>query len=78
MCLGMGFAALEVRLVLAMIVQRFRLSLLPSADVSFKVQGITLGPKFGLSMRVTRQDRAFTPPSNVKGSINQLVTLKNV
>lgn len=76
MCLGMGFAALEMRLVLAMIVQRFRLSLLPSADVSYKVQGITLGPKFGLPMRITTQDRTFASPTPVKGNINELIQLR--
>ena len=75
MCLGSGFAALEVRLVLAMIVQRFRLSLLPGMNVSYKVQGITMGPKFGLPMHVSGHDRAFAPPTTVKGNIHQLIDL---
>ena len=57
MCLGAGFASLEVRLVLAMIVQRFRLTLEKDAHIAYKTQGITMGPKFGLPMYIAKQDR---------------------
>lgn len=75
MCLGAGFAALETRLVLAMIVQRFRFAVVPDSRIDHKVQGIVLGPKHPLPMHIVPQDRQFSPPAPVQGTIHELVKL---
>jgi cytochrome P450 len=74
MCLGFGFAAASLRILLALILQRFQLTLEPNADISFQVRGIILGTKHGLPMRVEskRQRRTLSP---MRGDIGELVDL---
>lgn len=77
-CIGGTFAALELRVVLSMLVQRYRFTLTPGAIVSPQVRSILMGPKHGLSMRITRenrQDRRFGSPGRVQGTIHELVDL---
>jgi cytochrome P450 len=79
MCLGATFAAQEVRLVLALLLQRFRLSLAPGARVATQVRGITLGPKHGLSMHVgTRTTPLPPPPASVRGDVVPRLVTVNV
>ena len=54
-CLGAPFAMLELQTVLAMVVQRFRLDLIPHQRVEMTVR-TTLQPKYGLRMRPVPQD----------------------
>lgn len=75
MCLGAGFASLEIRLVLAMIVQRYRLETLPNTKVDHKVNGITMGPKDVIPMRIMPQDGNFSAPHPVSGTIHELANL---
>jgi cytochrome P450 len=75
MCIGAGFAGMVLRVVLPMLVQRFRLSVAANANVSRQVRGITLGPKYGMSMSLAKQDRAFAVPVRVRGDIHELVQL---
>jgi cytochrome P450 len=77
MCLGATFASQEVRLVLATLLQRFRLSLAPEARVSCQVRGITLGPRHGMPMRVGRRDTPLPPPARVRGDISRIVRLES-
>jgi cytochrome P450 len=72
-CLGAEFAMLEMKIVLAMVLQRFRLEIPPNTRVDRAVV-FTLLPKYGLPMRVLPQDRLFhsTP---VRGNIHELVDL---
>jgi len=53
-CIGAGFAMQEALIALAMIVQRFRLHLLPGAHVE-PVARVTLRPARGLPMRLERR-----------------------
>jgi cytochrome P450 len=53
-CIGAGFAMQEALIALAMIVQRFRLRMLPGAYVQ-PVARITLRPARGLPMRIERR-----------------------
>jgi cytochrome P450 len=53
-CIGMGFASMEAQMLLARIVQRFRLELLPGHRVEPEPV-VTLRPRGGLPMRVRRQ-----------------------
>ena len=73
MCIGASFAMMEIKLVLAMLLQRYRLSLLPGTTVDWQVK-ITLAPKGALPMQVTAQDRQFSK-TPVRGTIHEMVDL---
>ncbi|ATB33821.1 cytochrome P450 [Melittangium boletus] len=51
LCIGMGFALMEARLVLATLAQRFRFERAPEDDVEL-LPSITLRPKHGVKVRV--------------------------
>jgi len=73
MCLGAAFAMLEIKLVLPIILQRYRLTLPPKTRVDRS--GLVLSaPKGGLPMRIAAQDRQFTK-SEVRGNIRSWVDL---
>lgn len=57
MCIGMGFARLELRLLLATLAGRIRLRARPGQTVGLKM-GVTLAPKGGLPLRVERRATA--------------------
>jgi cytochrome P450 len=75
MCLGAGFAQMALRLILPMLLQRFRLTLAPGAQVSGKLRGITFGPKGELPMLIAKQDRHFGERGAVRGDVHRLVEL---
>jgi cytochrome P450 len=58
MCIGSLFAQMEVKIILTMILQRFRLELAPGARVDRMVTA-TMGPRQGVPMVVSPQDRRF-------------------
>jgi cytochrome P450 len=73
MCIGAGLAMLEARIVLAVLVQRYRLELLPSTRID-RFVNITLSPKRGLPMVVREQDRDFArSKAEVRGDIREMV-----
>jgi cytochrome P450 len=53
-CIGMGFAIMEAQMLLARIVQRYRLELIPGHPVEPEPV-VTLRPRHGIRMRVRRQ-----------------------
>lgn len=68
-CLGAPFAMMELKTVLAMLVQRFRLDLIPNQRVEATVR-TTLQPKYGLLMRPELQDgHAERSPARVLGNV---------
>ncbi|HEY7417478.1 MAG TPA: cytochrome P450, partial [Ktedonobacteraceae bacterium] len=69
--LGAEFATYEVKVVLAMLLQRYRLSLVPHAKVGTNV---SMRPSPGMPMHVFPQDRQFQRPP-VRGTIHRLVGL---
>jgi cytochrome P450 len=73
MCIGASFAMMEIKLVLAMVLQRYRLTVVPGTRVNYQVK-ITLSPKGGLPMIVARQDRHFRT-TEVRGTVQRLVDL---
>ncbi len=73
MCIGAGFAEQEIRLVLALIVQRHRLRMLDGARVDLRARGITMGPKQAVPMVVEAPGAAASPAASVGGSIRELV-----
>lgn len=69
MCLGSEFARMELKIVLAMILQKYRLQLQPNAKIDPLV-GITMGPQAGLPMIVHPQDCQFAANKTaVRGKI---------
>jgi len=50
-CIGNNFALMEMQLILAMALQRFRLKLVPDHPIAFKPEA-TLRPKYGIKMMV--------------------------
>lgn len=73
MCIGATFALMEIKIVLATMLQRFRLELPEGARVDPRI-AITMAPIGGLKMRVRRRDER-SRPSRVRGSIAELVQL---
>ena len=53
-CIGMGFAMMEANLILARIMQRFRVDLVPAQRIEPEPM-VTLRPKGGLRMKLRRQ-----------------------
>ncbi len=69
MCIGASFASMEMKIILAMLLQRFRFELKPGARIDRTVS-ITLSARHGLPMRVHRQDHRFFDGSrSFRGSV---------
>lgn len=77
MCLGSSFANMSLRVVLSMVLQRHRVTLLPDARVSFKARGVILGTQAGMRARIQEvgAPRARRTPSLPKGNLHQLIEL---
>jgi cytochrome P450 len=76
MCIGASFAMMEVRIVLAMLLQAFRFELAPGARVD-RFMSITMSPTPGLPMRIHRQDRRFglQRPGGFRGNVARMLAL---
>ena len=75
-CIGWGFALMEIKVVLAMLLQKFRFQCLPQQKITSKAL-IVLAPKGGLPMLVSQQDRDFRQGvGGVRGNIRELVELE--
>jgi cytochrome P450 len=78
MCLGSGMALLEIRIVLAMILQRYRLQLVPRAKIDSQI-GIALVPKPGMPMFIWPQDHQFPRQGEeVRGQVHKMVDLTHI
>lgn len=73
MCLGSSFALLEMKLVLAAFVQRYRVTVLPDARIDRKLLAFMI-PRQGMPMRLAPQDRRFERVA-VRGNIHEMVNL---
>ena len=73
MCIGANFAWMEMKITLATVLQRYRLSLVPNARIDRK-ELVTLTPKHGMPMRIHKQDRCFAR-TTVRGNIHEMVNL---
>ncbi len=69
-CLGAEFALQEMKVVLAMLLQRSRLAVVPNARIEPK--GSNLDPAHGMPMRILQEDQQFERVP-VRGSIHRLV-----
>ncbi|MCC7446189.1 MAG: cytochrome P450 [Anaerolineae bacterium] len=75
MCIGAPFAMLEIKIVLAMIVQRYRLEYTADAPLNRRVR-ITMSPARSLDMLVRPQDRQFRRGvGGVRGNIREMINL---
>jgi cytochrome P450 len=75
MCIGATFAVLELKIVLAILVQRHRLELAHPARVD-RSGLIVLAPKAGLCMTAQPQDREFDRGvGGVRGNVREMVEL---
>ncbi len=63
-----------LRITLPMILQRFRLGLVPGARIDRRV-AVTLSPRYGMPMIVHKQDRQFTQGIPA-GNIHEMVDLR--
>ncbi|GHO48784.1 cytochrome P450 [Ktedonospora formicarum] len=72
-CIGAEFATYEMKIVLAMLLQRYRLSLIPNTKVS---TNIGMRPSPGIPMQIFPQDRQFRQPPTVRGTIHRLVDIQ--
>ena len=74
-CIGAGFAMMEIKIILAMLLQRYRLEFVPENPID-RAGTIVMRPKHGMSMRVHQQDRQFgAGVGKVQGNIRDMVNL---
>jgi cytochrome P450 len=74
MCIGASFATMEIKIVLATLLQRFRVATPDGARVDPRV-AITMAPRRGLRMRVRSRGEAPRTPGRVRGRVRALVDL---
>ena len=75
LCLGAAFAMMEIKIVLAMLLQSFRWEYIASQKIE-RAGVLSIKPKYGLSMMVRPQDREFNQGvGNVEGNIRETVKL---
>lgn len=74
-CIGAGFAMMEIKIVLAMLLQRYRLEFVPENPID-RAGVIIMRPKHGMSMKVHPQDHQFQAGvGTVQGNIREMVHL---
>jgi cytochrome P450 len=74
-CIGASFAFQVLKISLAMMLQRFRFSVVPGSRID-RVIRITMGPREGLPMTIHPNDRKFAA-SAVRGQIHEMVDLSS-
>ncbi len=73
MCIGAGFATLEMKIVLSILLQRFGFELPPGARVDRRTT-LVMSPRRGLPMRL-RAPGAVSRPVRVRGNVREMVDL---
>lgn len=73
MCIGAVFAMMQLKIVLAMLLQRYKLGIAPGTRVDWQL-GMTLGPKGALPMTVMAHSHRFSK-SPILGTIHEMVDL---
>lgn len=75
MCIGTSFADVELKIVLTLLLQRYRLQVVSGTKIDRQVD-VSMTPKYGMPMIVHPQDRAFhRSPGQVRGNIFEMVDL---
>lgn len=70
-CIGGAFATQVLKISLAMILQRFRFTVVPGTRIN-RVVAISMNPRHGLPMIVAKKDRNYSV-SEVRGQIREMV-----
>jgi cytochrome P450 len=73
MCIGATFALMEMKLALAMLLQRYRFALVPNSKID-RTGFILCYPKHGLPLEVAPQDHNFNK-NPVRGNVGQVVRI---
>ncbi|USK33163.1 cytochrome P450 [Bacillus sp. F19] len=71
MCIGWNFATQEMKVVLAVLLQRFRFAMIPNSKIT---PNMMMRPIHGIPMHVVPQDGQFSRVP-VRGAINQYIDL---
>ncbi|NDJ52412.1 MAG: cytochrome P450 [Chloroflexi bacterium] len=75
MCIGAKFALMELKVILAMLLQRYRFEFAGGVSID-RYAGITMTPRKGMPMIVRRQDHAFERGvGGVRGNVREMVKL---
>jgi cytochrome P450 len=75
MCIGATFAMMEIKIVLALLLQRYRLEYVRQIPVD-RAGVVVIAPKRGLPMIVNVQDRQFRRGvGGVQGNVRDMVEL---
>lgn len=75
MCIGAGFAMMEIKIILSMLLQRYRLQFVSQQSID-RSGIIVISPKRGLPMMVHKQDREFHQGvGEVRGNVREMVNL---
>ena len=74
MCIGATFALFEIKIVLALLLQRFRFELVPNQRIDRQFN-ITMAPAPRVLMRVQRMGRAYARAAAVRGNVHEMVRL---
>lgn len=72
-CLGASFAAMQLKIVLALLLQRYQLTIPPGTKIETQMK-ITLSARHGMPMRITPCSEPFIH-GEVNGNIHRLVEL---
>lgn len=72
-CVGAIFATQLLKISLALMLQRFRFSMVPGSRID-RVVRITMQPRHGMPMKIFENDRQYTS-SEVTGQIHEMVAL---
>jgi cytochrome P450 len=74
MCIGAAFAQFEIKVVLALLLQRFRFELVPNQRINRQFT-ITLAPSPRVLMRIQRRGRAYAKAAPVHGNVHGMLHL---
>ncbi len=72
-CVGAMFAIQVLKISLAMMLQKFRFTVVPGARID-RVVRITMNPRYGMPMLLRKNDRRYES-SEVRGQIHEMVKL---
>ena len=74
-CIGASFAMMEMKIILAVLLQQIRLEYIPQRQID-RSGLITIKPKYGMPMMVCPQDRQFKQGvGGVRGNVREMVKL---